>query len=213
MHMFNFHRYYQTAVVDPIKTVFTVVYESSTCSLSNSWYFLSYFVLIISLAVLWHHYIAFPWWLWNQALSFFFSSLCGLQDLSSLTLPPAVETWSLNYWNPTKVLLLFTFKLAFTTNSLVYYILLKQILCWLNNCRYLYLFYDNVSLNCGSYFLATLQDLQDLSSPTRDTTQAWQSKPRVLTIGPQGNSLCFFNEQKFFSFFLKTIYIFGCTRT
>ena len=144
----------------------------------------------------------------SSSLSFFFfSSLCSLQALSSLTLPPAVETWSLNYWNTTKVLLLFTFKLAFTTNSLVYYILLKQILCWINNCRYLYLFYDNVSLNCASYFLATLQDLQDLSSPTRDTTQAWQSKPRVLTIGPQGNSLCFLMNRNSFLFSKNYLYI------
>ena len=47
--------------------LFTVMYESSTCSLSNSWYFLSYFVLIISLAVSWHHCTAFPWWLMKSS--------------------------------------------------------------------------------------------------------------------------------------------------
>ena len=95
--------------------LFTVMYESSTCSLSNSWYFLSYFVLIISLAVSWHHCTAFPWWLMkSSSLSiYFFALLCSLQDLSSLTLTPAVETWSLNHWNTRKVLLLLTFKLAF----------------------------------------------------------------------------------------------------
>ena len=122
----------------------------------------------------------------SSSLSFFFfSSLCSLQALSSLTLPPAVETWSLNYWNTTKVLLLFTFKLAFTTNSLVYYILLKQILCWINNCRYLYLFYDNVSLNCASYFLAT-QRVESEFPDQGQTHAPWLGSMESWPLDSQG---------------------------
>ena len=38
------------------------------------------------------------------------------------------------------------------------------------------------------FFLATLCSLWDLSSLTRDWTQAWQWKHQVLTTGPPGNS-------------------------
>ena len=38
------------------------------------------------------------------------------------------------------------------------------------------------------FFLAELCSLQDLSSPTRDPTGAWQGKDQVLTTGQPGDS-------------------------
>ena len=136
-----------------------------------------------------------------SSFCFFLSPHCAV--CRTLVPWPYPLQWKRGVWTtgtPGKSYFYSLLNWLFSTNSWVYYILLKQILCWISSCRYLYLFYDNVSLSCASYFLATLQDLQDLSSPTRDTTQAWQSKPRVLTIGPQGSSLCFLMHRNSFLF-------------
>lgn len=94
--------------------LFTVVYESSTCYLSNSWYFLLFcFNNFIGCTVASLHCISLMTNEIELSLFIFFVLLCSLQDLSSLTLTPTVATWSLNHWNTRKVLLLFTFKLAF----------------------------------------------------------------------------------------------------
>ena len=68
------------------------------------------------------------------------------------------------------------------------------------------------------FFLAALQGLQDLSSPTRDRTRSRQWKRRVLTTGPPGLPFKLLNYQcgewirKYKSGFGETSYVNPCGR-